>query len=334
MEQTFFDFTKEKVQLISLAQLALTAREINPRTNLPYNGVAHHVFIEAIIEAISKAGLHAEVFDMFAANNLSKDRPGVSLIPALEQVKGDMSIEAHILRRVYTTLRITNWDDDTYTTYIAISYHQRGIEMAMGNAVRICHNQTILGTKTDDARYIKSWDNNLSPTDMLEILGYWLETGEEYIRRERAELEMLKTHSVNLADISLFIGQLTTLRVGAESGNKNLRTTFPDFPLSSAQINRFTEMVLEHFDHTDEDTIPLYDVYNFGTELLKPMQVAGRDISIPTMDTSMCLSKLRIFTSVFFDSIGLINDSSDATPSDATETLEPITDPTEASSET
>ncbi len=57
--------------------------------------------------------------------------------------------------------------------------------------------------------------------------------------------------------------------------------------------------------------------------------MAGRDISIPTMDTSMCLSKLRIFTSVFFDSIGLINDSSDAT-----ETLEPITDPTEASSET
>ena len=47
-----------------------------------------------------------EIGDMFAVNNLDGKRPGVALLPEVEEKEGERSIRAHLLRRVFATIRM------------------------------------------------------------------------------------------------------------------------------------------------------------------------------------------------------------------------------------
>ncbi len=53
-------------------------------------------------------------------------------------------VEAHILRRIFTTLRIDNDQTDELTTTLVMTYHQDGMQAAIGPCVKACHNQCIL----------------------------------------------------------------------------------------------------------------------------------------------------------------------------------------------
>ena len=47
-----------------------------------------------------------EIGDMFAVNNLDGKRPGVALLPEVEEKEGERSIRAHLLRRVFAVIRL------------------------------------------------------------------------------------------------------------------------------------------------------------------------------------------------------------------------------------
>ena len=63
---------------------------------------------------------------------------------ASHKVKGQHAVEAHILRRVYANIRITDFDNDETTTNVAVAFHQKGIQIGFGPNVMICHNQCML----------------------------------------------------------------------------------------------------------------------------------------------------------------------------------------------
>ena len=71
-----------------------------------------------------KHNLNYEVEEIFAAQNKNKAQPGVVVLPQVEQKYGAMAVEAHILRRVYTTIRIKEWETDELTTTLVIAFHQ------------------------------------------------------------------------------------------------------------------------------------------------------------------------------------------------------------------
>ena len=103
--RTTFDFSKEKVQTITLAELEATYKE-NDVYGRPLGGIYHSDLINGISNMARNAGLEVEMGDMFAVNNLDGKRPGVALLPEVEEKEGERSIRAHLLRRVFAVIRL------------------------------------------------------------------------------------------------------------------------------------------------------------------------------------------------------------------------------------
>ena len=143
------DFSKEKVQTITLAELEATYKE-NDVYGRPLGGIYHSDLINGISDMAREAGLEVEMGDMFAVNNLDGKRPGVALLPEVEDKEGERSIRAHLLRRVFATIRMAPHRGETvggFCPAIAISYSQHGIQIGIGPNIHICRNQTILCEK-------------------------------------------------------------------------------------------------------------------------------------------------------------------------------------------
>ena len=144
----FFDFEKAKVQTLSLDQLARTHKE-NDIYGKPLRGIYHYDLLNQIIGMCNAQNYDVEVYDLFAAQNKDRNTPGVVLLPQVEAQYGERAVEAHILRRVFANIRITNFDDADHTTNLAVAFHQKGIQVGFGNMVMICHNQCMLRVKCD-----------------------------------------------------------------------------------------------------------------------------------------------------------------------------------------
>lgn len=143
LNNKFFDFEKAKVQTLSLDQLARTHKE-NDIYGKPLRGIYHYDLLNQIIGMCNAQNYDVEVYDLFAAQNKDRNTPGVVLLPQVEAQYGERAVEAHILRRVFANIRITNFDDADHTTNLAVAFHQKGIQVGFGNMVMICHNQCML----------------------------------------------------------------------------------------------------------------------------------------------------------------------------------------------
>ena len=129
-----FDFSKEKVQTITLAELEATYKE-NDVYGRPLGGIYHSDLINGISDMARRAGLEVELGDLFAVNNLDGKRPGVALLPEVEEKEGERSIRAHLLRRVFATIKLS-----AQTTPSAPSQPPRGEEFKMLRAQNPAQN--------------------------------------------------------------------------------------------------------------------------------------------------------------------------------------------------
>lgn len=143
LQANTFNFDEKSVEVLNLDILRRTHKE-NDTFGNPLAGLYHYQAIERVAESCEKFNLNYEIDEIFAAQNKNKKYPGVVILPGIEQKYGPKAIEAHILRRVFTTIQIRNWEDDELTTSIALAFHQDGIQAAIGPNVKICHNQCIM----------------------------------------------------------------------------------------------------------------------------------------------------------------------------------------------
>lgn len=177
-DRQFLDFDISKVQTLTLEQLARTEKE-NDYNGNPLMGIYHFQLIQQIQEMCAERGYRAEIWDLFAANNKDRRAPGVSRLPQKEEKFGERAIEAHILRRVYCNIRLYDLDkgegDEAITTNLAISYHQKGLQVGIGRNVIICHNQTMLNREQYAATYKDGRTMGVELSELLEKVGVWLE---------------------------------------------------------------------------------------------------------------------------------------------------------------
>jgi hypothetical protein len=265
-EERLLDFGTNKVEILNLDELKLTTGE-RYFGNKEQNGIAHHEFISKILELTVKIGLHANVEPIYAAQNKSKFMQGVSILPELEKHHGERSVKAHILRRVLTRIVISDFEDDISSSAIAISYHQEGIEVALGPNIKVCSNQCIMGS----GRYLRTYGPEKIPgyENMLEIVGEWLHTFKEKREEDIALLKRMMDYQVTYESMAKIIGELSLMRVGKDE----LRIS-NSYPLSQSQISKVSKAYLEDMlkkkKNNEEQICSLYDVYNYGTAELKP----------------------------------------------------------------
>lgn len=295
-----FDFSKEKVQTITLAELEATYKE-NDVYGRPLGGIYHSDLINGISDMARNAGLEVEMGDMFAVNNLDGKRPGVALLPEVEEKEGERSIRAHLLRRVFATIRMAPHQLPPvggFCPAIAISYSQHGIQIGIGPNIHICRNQTILCAK----QMISNFGYCRLEMDKKDLAGpdWWRPTVEGWIdevakgvmQQQWADIiQSLDEQLVYESDMQQIFGGLMQLRIQADTSEKSLRTGEVP-PLTQSQINHCMERVLiKHFGKGGAGMCTKWDILNAMTDTLKPLNDSD-GIRVPICDTSRLLPQL------------------------------------------
>lgn len=261
-----FDFEKNAVERMSLQTLKRTHKE-NDIYGQPVRGIYHYQVIDKITQICDKYNLNYEVEEIFAAQNKNKNMPGVVILPQVEEQFGEKAIEAHVLRRVYTTINIRNWETDELTTTLAIAYHQDGIQCAIGPCVKICHNQCVLGAERSACNYGK-W--KVTTAQLFDTVDNWLKDFETYMNADREKIKRMKETVVSAEQVYIVIGMLTALRVAHDSRDRRLSEQVETYPLNQSQISIFTEELLKA--RQEKAVITAWDIYNIATEIYKPMK--------------------------------------------------------------
>ena len=263
--QQQFDFQKNGIEVMNFETLQRTYKE-NDIYNNPVQGIYHYQVIRRMMDICEKYNLDYEVEEIFAAQNRNKTQPGVSILPQVEQTHGEKAVEAHILRRIFATIRIKDWETDELTTTLVVAYHQDGIQAAIGPCVKICHNQCILSPQRSICNYGKK---KVTTDALFETVDGWLANFKVNMNEDIERIQRLKRRIVPMEEIYLYIGLLTALRVSHDSSDRNLSSTVETYPLlNQSQISIFTEEVLKLA--MSKGQITAWDLYNVATEIYKP----------------------------------------------------------------
>lgn len=266
-EDKFFDFEKVKTQKITLDQLNCTYRENDVYGN-PLKGIYHYDLFNRVIGECEELGYDVEVYDMFAAQNRDRQSPGVVRLPQVEAIKGENAVEAHILRRVYANIRITDFDDGETTTNVAVAFHQRGIQIGFGPNVMICHNQCMLSPELYMSSYSEKGKkgSGMDVASMLDTLKSWLVDARRIVETDRERIAQMKQTRISAEQMFLLIGLMTAIRVKADTSRKSIRENIT-YPLNQSQITVFTEDMLEAYHN--QEYVTAWDMYNSATNLYK-----------------------------------------------------------------
>ena len=90
------NFAEKPVQVLTLEELERSYHENLP-TGQPVGGIYHFELIGQVLEAFERRSLKPVVQEIFAAANRDSKRPGVTLLPQLEEKYGERAVEAHLL---------------------------------------------------------------------------------------------------------------------------------------------------------------------------------------------------------------------------------------------
>lgn len=270
-----FDFKSNNVQEMELDVLKQTYHEKNFDGKPSFNGIYHYELIERIGAIIAKNNINFNIESIFAANNKKAGRDGVSVSKELEAQYGDNSIQAHVLRRVFTTIRINDLEDDETNTGLAVAFHQDGIQIAIGPNVKICHNQCILAADRMISTY--GGDGKIKDLDkVFQIIDDWMQNFTEQRSHDQKVIARMKAIEVSYNDTMALIGRLNTIRVVKDSSEKSLKkleaNVGRNYPLNQTQISTFVENYLLECIKRDSTTMSLWDIYNISTEFYKPGQ--------------------------------------------------------------
>jgi len=267
-ENQMFDFNQVKVQPITLQQLERTVKEKKSYCDEPLMGIYHFDLLHKVIDLCKEQNYDCEIYDLFAAQNRDKQVPGVSIVQQIEAQKGVRAVEAHVLRRVYANIRLRDFDTDEVTTNLAVSFHQRGIQVGFGRNVIICHNQCMLSPEHYAATY-KDGTNNPQAFDIpqiLDVVRSWLVDARRITVESDEMIAKMKRCEIEAQQMYMLIGLLTTMRVAHDTTIKAIRSP-KDIPLNQAQITRVTEDMMVAYK--ERHRVTAWDLYNSATNLYK-----------------------------------------------------------------
>ena len=264
------NFAEAPVQVLTLEELERSYHENLP-TGDPVGGIYHFTLIQQVLELFEQRGLKPVVQEIFAAANRDSKRPGVTLLPQLEEKFGERAIEAHLLRRVYANIEIRSDETDDVVTCLAVAYHQKGIQLGIGPMVKVCHNQTILGAQDVVSNYTCFGGQNRREKLSLEMFlaraEQWAEDYEPYQKIRAERVSAMKSVQMDREGMLRLIGVLVEKRILHDSANDVLRVATP-YPLNSGQINETAEQLIALMHH--DQPITYWDAYQQLNTVLKP----------------------------------------------------------------
>lgn len=257
-------FEKEnRVQDITLNMLRDTHIEYDAMGR-PMKQIRHADLFDNIINEVHLAGYTPQIMDLFIANGGDSKTPGISYYPEVGNIYGDLACKAYVVRRAYLNLNLIDFDTAKFTTNLAVSYHQNGIQVGFGQNVKICHNQCMLHADQYVASYgDKKYSDALPIDKIMERVREWLFTAKERIQSERDMIKRMQGLDVPIHVFKYLVGELQVCRVRVDSKNPAIKERGQYYPLSQTQINSFTDRCLDFYHKHDKVTV--WDIYNCAT---------------------------------------------------------------------
>ena len=270
MTERKLNFAEQPVQVLTLEELEKSYHENLP-TGDPVGGIYHFALIQQVLEIFEKRGLKPVVQEIFAAANRDSKRPGVTLLPQLEEKFGERAIEAHLLRRVYANIEVRSDETDDIVTCLAVAYHQKGIQLGIGPMVKVCHNQTSLGAQDVISNYTcyggQSRKDKFTLEMVMDRTQQWADDYEPYQKVRKERMGALKSAQMDRNGMLQLIGVLVEKRILHDTNNDVLRISQP-YPLNSSQINETSEQLIALMRH--DEPISYWDAYQQLNTVLKP----------------------------------------------------------------
>lgn len=267
------NFAEQAVQVLTLEELERSYHENLP-TGDPVGGIYHFALIQQVLEIFEKRGLKPVVQEIFAAANRDSKRPGVTLLPQLEEKYGERSVEAHLLRRVYANVEIRSDETDDIVTCLAVAYHQKGIQLGIGPMVKVCHNQTILGAQDVVSNYTCYGGQSRKDKYTLEMVmnrtQQWADDYEPYQKIRAERVSAMRSALMDREGMLRLIGLLVEKRILHDTNNDVLRISQP-YPLNSSQINETSEQLIALMRH--DEPVSYWDAYQQLNTVLKPSRM-------------------------------------------------------------
>ncbi len=274
MEERQLNLAEKPVQVLTLEELERSYHENLP-TGDPVGGIYHFALIQQVLELFEQRGLKPVVQEIFAAANRDSKRPGVTLLPQLEEKFGERAIEAHLLRRVYANIEIRADETDEVVTCLAVAYHQKGIQLGIGPMVKVCHNQTILGAQDVVSNYTCFGGQNRKDRLSLEMVlaraEQWAGDYEPYQKIRAERISMMKSKQMDRDGMLKLIGTLVEKRILHDTQNEALHVATP-YPLNSGQINETAEQLMAQFAQSPH-VLSYWEAYQELNTVLKPARM-------------------------------------------------------------
>lgn len=256
-----FNFKENKVEVIELDELKRTYKE-NDVLGRPLRGMYHYEIIDKVADILASNGLQMEIDEIFAAQNNERMNPGVVVNPEIEKTYGENAIEAHVLRRIYANIGVRDFDTQELTTNVAIAFHQKGIEIAYGPMVRICHNQCIMSPER-----VFSTSRNVTIDEMIRRFSDCMSSFSRHIEEDKEFIGRMKMYPMTTQMIMQTIGMFEAAAVRYYTKDNRIKNR-ELYPLNLTQVNKFTEDMMIRQQEL-QGTVSLWDLYNVATNLYK-----------------------------------------------------------------
>ena len=144
----------------------------------------------------------------------------------MEQTHGEKAVEAHILRRIFATIRIKDWETDELTTTLVVAYHQDGIQAAIGPAC----SYAITSVSFRLSGRLQLRKKKVSTEEVFETVDGWLANFEVNMNEDIERIRRLKNKIISMEEVYMYIGLLTALRVSHDSSDRNLSSSVETYP--------------------------------------------------------------------------------------------------------
>lgn len=236
---------------------------------------------------------HHQLIDQFKSliSSNTKFQPVLEPIYATERntlrvmYKGDKEkcpVENYLIQRIFTKINIQEENQKKLNVAIAISYHEKGIQVAYGVNVSICKNLLIFGSN----RMSTYGGDSIKYDKMYDVLDDWLKRYEEKKERDYNIVETLQRRKVNSDELFVILGKLIYEAERNNTVHKNGAS------LNVSQTLRLIDNynLIYKGGPKIEDVgkaakpVTAFDILQWGTNNLKPNE-DGRDLT-QLIDTS------------------------------------------------
>jgi hypothetical protein len=214
-------------------------------------------------ENIRKSGLKYEMAPIYVQKSgshqvVTREEKGMF-------TESNTPIDRWLFDKLITEIKLPDFSNVDGTSTIAISFNDRGIQIAWGFNVRICSNLSIFSGNNSIRTY---GDDKRNYSDVLLNLNNYLSKAEELARMDMRIMDRMK--EIKLSGKKALNEVIGTLYRSA------VRQSYVDSkeqaPFNITTMSKLTQNIENNYQKLREDS-SVWNLYNFGTDMIKPANV-------------------------------------------------------------